>query len=114
MPPRRSHLRKIAAPDAVVDVGSALGEPQHDPAQTEWDLEMERLREENRKLREEVVRGKPQASSATSPVPVVPILERVVRRKLDEEEISLQEFLRLKTPNSEEKEEKTPRNFLKK
>ena len=58
MPLRRSHPRKRAAPDAVVNVGSALGEPQHDPAQTERDLEMKRLREENRRLREEIIRGK--------------------------------------------------------
>ena len=59
---------------------------------------MEKLRVENRRLREEIVRGKSQASSATSPVPVAPIPERVVRRRLDEEGISLQDFLRLKTP----------------
>ena len=89
MPPRRSHPRKRAALDAVADVGSTLGEPQHDPAQIERDLEMERLREENRRLREEIIRGKSQASSATSPVPVAPIPKRVVRRRLDEEGISL-------------------------
>ena len=58
---------------------------------------MERLREENQKLREEVARGKSQASSAMSPVPVVPIPESVVRRRLDEKRISLQDFFRLKT-----------------
>ena len=97
MPPRRSYPRKRAAPDAVADVVSALGEPQHDPAQTKWDLEMERLREENRRLREEIVKEKSQASSATSPTPVVPVPKRVVRKRLDEEGISLQDFLRLKT-----------------
>ena len=50
---------------------------------------MERLREENRRLREEIVREKSQASSATSPMLVAPIPERVVRKRLDEEEISL-------------------------
>ena len=89
MPPRRSHPKKIVALDAVADVGFALGEPQHDPVQTEWDLEMKRLREENRRLREEIVRGKSLASSATSPAPVAPVPERVVRRRLDEERISL-------------------------
>ena len=85
MPPKRSYTRKRAAPDAMADVGSALGEPQHDPAQIERDLEMERLREKNRRLGEEIVRGKSQASSATSPMPVAPIPERVVRRRLEEE-----------------------------
>ena len=89
MPPRRSHPRKRAAPDAVTNVGSTLGEPQCDPAQIEQDLEIERLRKENRRLREEIVRGKSQASSATSPVPVAPVPERIVRRRLDEEGISL-------------------------
>ena len=89
MPPRRSYPRKRAAPDAVAVVGSALGEPQHDPAQTEREFEMERLREENHKLREEIVRGKSQASSATSPVPIAPVPEGVMRRRLDEKGISL-------------------------
>ena len=89
MPPRRSHPRKRAAPDAVADVGSALGEPQHDPTQTEQDLEIKRLRVENRRLREEIVKEKSQASSATSPMPVALVPERVVRRRLDEEGISL-------------------------
>ena len=82
----------------MADVSPTLGEPQHDPAQTKWDLEMERLREENRRLREEIIRGKSQASSATSPALVAPVPERVVRRRLDEEKISLQDFLRSKTP----------------
>ena len=68
----------------MADISSSLGEPQHDPTQTERDFEMERLREENHKLREEVTRGKSQTSSATSPVPIVPIRERVVKRRLDE------------------------------
>ena len=50
---------------------------------------MERLREENQKLREEVARGKSQASSATSPVLVIPVPKRVVRRRLDEKRILL-------------------------
>ena len=58
MPPMRSHPRKRVMPDAVADVGFVLGEPQHDPTQTEWDLKMERLREENRRLREEVAKDK--------------------------------------------------------
>ena len=89
MPPRRSYPRKRAVLDAMVDVDSTLGEPQHDPAQIEKDLEMERLRVENRRLREEIVRKKSQASSATSSVPVAPVPKRVVRRRLDEEKISL-------------------------
>ena len=89
MPQRRSYLRKRAAPDAMADVGSALGEPYHDLAQTERDFKMERLREENHKLREEVAKGKSQTSLAMSLVPVVPIPKRVMRRRLDEEGISL-------------------------
>ena len=58
MPPKRGHSSKRAAPDAMADIGSTLGESQHAPAQTERDFEIERLREENRKLREEVARGK--------------------------------------------------------
>ena len=112
MPLRRSHPRKRAAPDAVVDVGSALGEPQHDPAQIGRDLEIERLREENRRLREEIVRGKSQASSATSLVPVAPVPERIVRMRQDEEGISLQDFLRLKTPEFRGEREEDPKEFL--
>ena len=89
MPLRRSHPRKRAVPDAVADVGSALGEPQHDPAQIEWDLEMKRLREENRRLREQIVREKSQASFATSSMLVALVPKRVVRWRLDEERISL-------------------------
>ena len=73
---------------------------------------MERLREENQKLRE-VVKSKSQASSATSPVPVVPIPKRVMRRRLDEEEISLQDFFRLKTPKFRGKRGEDPQEFLK-
>ena len=98
MPLRRSHPRKRAALDVVADVGSALGEPQHDPAQIEWNLEMERLREENRRLKKEIIKGKSQASSARSPASIAPVPERVMRRRLDEEGISLQNFLRLRTP----------------
>ena len=50
---------------------------------------MEKLREENRRLREKIIREKSQASSATSPLPVTPVPERIMRRRLDEEGISL-------------------------
>ena len=56
MPPRRSCPRKRAAPDAVADVGSALGESQHTPAQFDKDLEIERLRLENEGLNNVVAR----------------------------------------------------------
>ena len=53
---------------------------------------------ENRRLREEIIIGKSQASSATSLVPVALVPKRIVIRRLDEEVISLQDFLRLRTP----------------
>ena len=89
MPPKRGHPRKRVVPDTVADVGSALRESQHTSAQTEWDLEMERMRQEVQKLREEVARGKSQTSSATSPMPATPLPRRAVRKGLDEEGRSL-------------------------
>ena len=58
MPPKRGHPRKRAAPDIVADVGSTLGDSQHEPAQINKDLEIEGLRLENWNLREEIARGK--------------------------------------------------------
>ena len=72
---------------------------------------MKRLREKNKKLREEVARGKSQASSATSLVPVIPVPKRVVRRRLDEEEISLQDFLKLKIPEFRGERGEDPQEF---
>ena len=86
---KKGRPRKRAALEMMVDVGFALRESQHAPAQSDQDLEMERLRHEIQKLREEVVRGKSQTSSATSPVPAAPLPGRAIRRRLDEEEISL-------------------------
>ena len=97
MPPRRSHPRKRAAPDVVADVGSTLGEPQHDPAQIEWNLKIERLRLENQRLREEIVRSKSQASFTTFSLPPAPMPRRVARQVLGEEGRSSQDFLGLGT-----------------
>ena len=58
MPPRKGRLRKRAARDIVAGIGSALGESQHTLAQFDRDLEIERLRLENRRLREEIARSK--------------------------------------------------------
>ena len=54
MPPKRGHPRKRIVPKSVDDVGSAYGEPHHSMAQIERDQEIERLRLENQRLREEV------------------------------------------------------------
>ena len=45
-------------------------------------------------------------------MPVAPVPERVVRRRLDEEGISLQDFLRLKTPEFKGKRGEDPHEFL--
>ena len=86
IPPRRSYPRKRAVPDAVADIGSTLGEPQHTPAQLDKDLEIERLRLKNRRLREEMARSKSQASSTIFSSPPASIPRGVTREVLNEEE----------------------------
>ena len=97
MPPKRDRPRKKEAPNTVADVGSTLGKSQHTLAQIDKDLEIERLRLENQKLREEIAKGKSQASSTTFPQPTSPIPRRVARRVLDKEGMPLQDFFGLRT-----------------
>ena len=68
----------------------------------EKDQEIEMLRQEIQRLRKEVARSKSQASSTTSPMPTTTMSKKIIRRRLDEEVISLQDFLRLKTPKFRE------------
>ena len=69
---------------------------------------MERLRLKNERLKEEIARGKSQTSSTISPLPLVPMPRKVARRMVDEEGISLQDFLRLRTPEFKEEEGEDP------
>ena len=81
----------------MADVVSTLGKPQHTLAQFDKDLEIERLRLENQRLREEIVRSKSQASFTTFSLPPAPMPRRVARQVLGEEGRSSQDFLGLGT-----------------
>ena len=82
----------------MADVDSTLGESQHTLAQFHKDLEIERLRLENRRLREEIARSKSQASSTIFPSPPASIPGGVTRQVLNEEERPPKDFLKLGTP----------------
>ena len=98
MPLRRSYPRKRAAQDAMADVGSTLRKSQHTSAQFDKDLKIERLRLENQRLREEIARGKSQASSTTFPSPPASIHGGAIRQVLNEEGRPHQDSLGLGTP----------------
>ena len=81
--------------------------------------EIQELRAENRALRREVdqVRQQvpfpvPPAPASAPPQPPARVPRRVARRMLDEEGLSLQEFLRFKTPEYHGEEEDDPQYFL--
>ena len=60
-----------------------------------------------------MARSKSQTYSATSPTPTVTMSKKIIRRRLDEEGISLQDFLRLKTPKFRGERGEDPQEFLK-
>ena len=72
--------------------------------------EMEELRNENHTLREEVARGKRAATFA--PPPQTFAMKRMTRRNLDEEGVTLNDFLKLKTPEYSGEEGDDPQDFL--
>ena len=81
--------------------------------------EIQELRAENRALRREVdqVRQQvpfpvPTAPASAPPQPPTRVPRRVARRMLDEEGLSLQEFLRFKTPEYHGEEGDDPQYFL--
>ena len=81
--------------------------------------EIKELRAENRALRREVdqVRQQvpfpvPPAPAPAPPQPPAQVPRRVARRMLDEEGLSLQEFLRFKTPEYHGEEGDDPQYFL--
>ena len=81
--------------------------------------EIQELRAENRALRREVdqVRQQvpfpvPTAPASAPPQPPARVPRRVARRMLDEEGLSLQEFLRFKTPEYHGEEGDDPQYFL--
>ena len=81
--------------------------------------EIQELRAENRALRREVdqVRQQvpflvPPAPAPAPPQPPTQVPRRVARRMLDEEGLSLQEFLRFKTPEYHGEEGDDPQYFL--
>ena len=82
-------------------------------------LSIQELRVENRTLRREVdqVRQQvpfpvPPAPAPAPPQPPAQVPRRVARRMLDEDGLSLQEFLRFKTPEYHGVEGDDPRYFL--
>ena len=104
------HSKKRTEPNIMADASSARMEPQREGptsdirqrveeiGEGEKDQEIEMLRQEIQRLRKKVARSKAQASSATSSMPTATVSKKIIRRRLDEEGISLQDFLRLKTP----------------
>ena len=78
----------------------------------EKDQKIEMLRQEIQRLRKEVARGKSQTFSTTSPMPTATMSKKIIRRRLDEEGISLQDFLRLKTPEFRRERGEDPQEFL--
>ena len=104
------HYGKRIESDIMADASSANMEPQREgPTSTirqrvevmgegEKDQEIKMPRQKIQRLRKEVARSKSQASSTTSPMPTAIVSKKIIRRRLNEEGISLQDFLRLKTP----------------
>ena len=81
--------------------------------------EIQELRAENRALRREVDQVRqhvpfpvPPAPAPAPPQPPAQVPRRVARRMLDEEGLSLQEFLRFKTPEYHGEEGDDPQYFL--
>ena len=60
-----------------------------------------------------MARSKSQTFSATSPMPTATMSKKIIRRRLDEEGISLQDFLRLKILKFREERGEDPQEFLK-
>ncbi len=112
-------------PDIALDAGSAHVEPQREkspPANRRRvndqgevgsrDALMEQLLAENQALREQIARGKSPAPSVVSIPPPVVVPRSLARRALDDEGITVQEFLRLRTPEFKGEEGEDPQRFL--
>lgn len=123
---RKPTLPKMGTePEMVGDAGSAHVEPQREelpPAASQRveeqdelrdrDQRIERLMAENRALREAITKGKYPAPSVASTPPPVPMPRSLARRTLDDEGITVQDFLRLRTPEFKGEEGEDPQRFL--
>ena len=93
------HFGKRIESDIMADASSAHMEPQREGPTLairqrveelgEKDQEIEMLRQEIQRLRKEVAKSKTQTFSATSPMLTATISKKIIRRRLDEEGISL-------------------------
>ena len=118
------HFGKRTEPDVMADASSAHMEPQREGPTSairqrveemrkeEKDQEIEMLRQEIQRLRKKVARSKSQTFSTTSPIPTATMSKKIIKRRLDEEGISLQDFLRLKTPEFRRERGEDPQEFL--
>lgn len=135
MPPRRGPARsgKRTTLDEIPDVGSARVESQEEespprvrqrvqeeepnPPVIQNDEvrmlreEMKELRAENRALREEMTRGRLQVPSLV-PIPPAVMPRRIARRIVDDEGVSVQDFLKMRTPEFTGDEGEDPQEFL--
>ena len=133
MAPKRGpgHLRKRTEPEeeAVADTTSNRSQPAESRRSTrlsadEW-RELEALRVENEALRAERARSRTPMSVSVHPPapPAVPApssvqapietLRRIATRIAIDESVSVQDFLRLKTPRFSGEEGEDPQKFLK-
>ena len=120
MPPKRGRgrPRKRVTPETMDDVASAHIEPQRAESQQSTRLnsnermEMEALRARNQALEEEIARGKAQASVTSPPQPPATVPRRMAMGTVPDEGVSIQDFLRLKTPEFGGEEGEDPQEFL--
>ena len=123
------HPRKRTKPEeeAIADTASSRSRQAESRQSTrlsadEW-RELEELRVENEALRAERARSRTQVSVSVHPqapptVPTVPVqapietLRRIATRTPVDESVSVQDFLRLKTPGFSGEEGEDPQKFL--
>ena len=126
--PGRPRKRTEPEEEAVADTASSRSRPAESRHSTrlsadEW-RELEALRVENEALRAERARSRTQVSvsvhplappTVPAPVPVqapVETLRRIATRTPVDESVSVQDFLRLKTPGFSGEEGEDPQKFL--
>ena len=120
MPPKRGwgRPRKRVTPETMDDVASAYIEPQRAESQqsirvnSNERMELEALQSWNQALEEEIARGKAHASVTSPPQPPATVPRRMARGTIPDEGVSIQDFLRLKTPEFRGEEGEDPQEFL--
>ena len=106
------HPPKRMAPVEAIESGYVGGRRERRDARSEIERKVERLRLENRRLREVEARGRSRSSSTA--FPAAPIAEpKAASKEISEEStVSLLEFLRYNTPEFMGEEGEDPQGFL--